>query len=168
MWVNIPPDERHEFNWQVMSAVINVNLVFFSAAQELVGWAVMFLPLFLHFGERQREDNWQILELPSWLSHSRSPAASHKFRSHSHKTTKGTFVVPWQTMEKLKIPATAVGLCRLTFQDGEGKKMGLQMFIALIWLLINPQIFLLDYSIACIKLLVNLQITISNYELFCL
>lgn len=149
-----------------MSAVINVNLVFFSAAQELVGWAVMFLPPFLHFGERLREDNWQILELPSWLSHSRSPAASHKFGSHSHKTTKGTFVVPWQTMDKLKISGTAVGLCRLTFQNE--KKKGLQMFIALIWLLINPQIFLLDYSIPCIQLLVNLQITISNYELFCL
>ncbi len=48
-------------------------------------------------------DNWQTLQLSSWLSYSRSPAAHHKFRSHYHKTTKGPFVVPWHTMERLKI-----------------------------------------------------------------
>ena len=33
----------NNMNWQVMSAVMKVNLVFFSAAQDLVGWAVIFL-----------------------------------------------------------------------------------------------------------------------------
>jgi len=85
-------------NWQVRSAVVFLCWTAFGVTSYVL--------------ETNSEEvwlRWRMFQLPSWLSHSRGPEASHKFRSQSNRTTKDTCVVPWWAMGTLQISASSQG-----------------------------------------------------------